>query len=34
LIGLGVVLFVLTIGVNMAARRLVLRFDRTMKGTT
>jgi phosphate transport system permease protein len=34
LIGLGVVLFVLTIGVNMVARRLVLRFDRTMKGTT
>jgi phosphate transport system permease protein len=34
LIGLGVVLFVLTIGVNMAARRLVSRFDRTLKGAT
>jgi len=32
LIGLGVVLFVLTIGVNMLARRLVSTFDRRMKG--
>jgi phosphate transport system permease protein len=32
LIGLGVALFVLTVGINMAARRLVSSFDRTMKG--
>ena len=32
LIGLGVALFVLTIAINMAARRLVSTFDRTLKG--
>ena len=32
LIGLGVLLFVITIAVNMAARRLVSTFDRTLKG--
>jgi len=34
LIGLGVVLFVLTILVNIAARHLVVRFDQSLKGTT
>jgi phosphate transport system permease protein len=33
LIGLGVALFVLTIGINIAARRLVSSFDRSMRGT-
>ena len=33
LIGLGVALFVLTIGINIAARRLVSTFDRALKGT-
>ena len=32
LIGLGVALFVLTIGINMAARRMVSAFDRSLKG--
>jgi phosphate transport system permease protein len=32
LIGLGVALFVLTIGINIAARALVAHFDRTLKG--
>jgi len=34
LIGLGVVLFVLTILVNVAARHLVARFDQSLKGVT
>jgi len=34
LIGLGVVLFVLTILVNIAARHLVARFDQSLKGAT
>jgi len=34
LIGLGVVLFVLTILVNVAARHLVARFDQSLKGAT
>ena len=33
LIGLGVLLFVLTIGINMLARSLVSTFDRALKGT-
>ena len=33
LIGLGVVLFVLTIGVNISARRIVVVVDRRIKGT-
>ncbi|MEZ5145252.1 MAG: hypothetical protein R2726_22480 [Acidimicrobiales bacterium] len=33
LIGLGVVLFVLTILVNMSARSIVTRFDRKVAGT-
>jgi phosphate transport system permease protein len=33
LIGLGVILFVLTILVNMAARRAVVVVDRRVKGT-
>ena len=33
LIGLGVLLFVLTIGINILARSLVSAFDRTLKGT-
>jgi phosphate transport system permease protein len=33
LIGLGVALFVLTIAINMGARRLVSTFDRALKGT-
>jgi len=32
LIGLGVVLFLLTVLVNIAARHLVVRFDRALKG--
>jgi phosphate transport system permease protein len=32
LIGLGVLLFVITIGINVAARKLVARFDRRFKG--
>lgn len=32
LIGLGVLLFVLTIAVNLAARALVAKFDRSLKG--
>jgi phosphate transport system permease protein len=34
LIGLGVVLFVLTIGVNMAARVVVARVDRRLQGVS
>ena len=33
LIGLGVLLFVITIAINISARRLVVGFDRRLKGT-